>query len=133
MPDRVVGSGKVSTPIFEVWSRNEHSVCGEQVYTIPLASGGTLTGEGQWIMHHALTAAIEHHDPGGASVSRRVCVDRPANLSKHADPKPCALHGITKFSVAQVGGDRDHGGEDFNRTIYDWVLARLREPVPQLD
>ena len=82
-------------------------------------------------MHHGLTAAIEEHNPGGASVSHKVCVDRPVNLSKDPDFKECALHGITKFSVSIVGGDRDRGGEDFNQRIYNWVLARLEEPVPE--
>ncbi len=131
MPDQLVSAGQVSTPIFEVWSRNEHSVCGEEVYTIPTRDGGTITGQGQWIMHHAFAAALEKNNPGGASVSHKVCVDRPANISKNPEFKECALHGITKFSISIVGGDRDRDGEDFNRLIYDWVLARLEEPIPE--
>jgi len=132
MPHVAVESGLLDIPIYEIWSRNEPSICGERIVTITLEDGSQVTEESQFLAHFRLMDAIGTHNPGGNSVSRVVCADRPAGLDPKAPTfRRCGLHGITKFSASSVGGDMDRAGEDFNQAILDWVVSFLpATPAP---
>ena len=125
LPEVAVAGGRVRTPLFLMWSRDDPGMCGQKMLTLQNQKGEELTGEGSWLVNQALAKAIDRYNPGGASQWRRVCVDNP-NLP---DSK-CDRHSPSRFDVATFGGDSSRNGEDYNRVVLDWVTTRLDDPLP---
>ncbi len=129
MGHAAMAAGTVGTPIYDFWSRRDRVCDCTEVgkLTVTDSEGNSVTDTGCNLQHGPFDDALEQHNPGGASRVHRVCVDDPKNSRW-----PCNLHSPTKFAAAETGGDRDHGGEDYNAVIFDWILGRLEGPLPEL-
>lgn len=131
MGHRAIADGRIRTPVYDLWSRND-GVCdcpGSARITVLDGDGSAITDTGCNIQHGLFDQAIERYNPGGASRVHKVCVNDPRRR-RDASVR-CDLHSPSQHDYTETGGDIDRGGEDYNRVIFDWVLDRLKGPGPK--
>jgi hypothetical protein len=117
-PDRLVGDGRLTVPIMQVWDRGDFGQCGETPMSCPLPDGSSVTMGSVDCMHEPLRAAIAAQGPTSRSANMRLCVDGPR-------PGSCDVHTPTN-SPGAVNTDPAFPA-DFNPLIMDWVHDRLAD------
>jgi hypothetical protein len=118
-PDELVGSGRLTAPILQVWSSADQNQCGEVQMQCPLPDGSTSTLGSADCMHEPLRAAIEAEGVTSRSMNMRLCVDAPDH------PGPCDAHVPT----SRTGGVNTDPAFSANyaAAVFDWAKSRLAD------
>ncbi len=114
----LVSSGRLTTPILQVWNRGDFGQCGMTVTSCQLPDGSTVSMEAVACMHEPLRAAIEAQGPTSRSVNMRLCVEGGRSA-------PCDLHMPTVRD--EVVNTDPAFPADFEPVIVDWLDARLAD------
>lgn len=114
----LVSSGRLTTPILQVWNRGDYGQCGMTNTACQLPDGSTETMEAVACLHEPLRAAIAAQGPTSRSLNMRLCVEggRPAACDLHM---PTVRDGVTNTDPAFPS--------DFEPVIIDWLHARLAD------
>lgn len=115
-PSLLVGSGRLPTPVLDVFSIGDPGQCGEQEIECPLGAD-TVTMGAVDCMHEPLRRAIEAEGPSSRSVSMRLCVRFPGE-----PPGSCATHTPTRKPLVNSIGPWP---SDYHRAVLDWAVERL--------
>jgi hypothetical protein len=119
-PDLLVSSGRLTVPVFQVWTINDLGQCGDTPVACPLRDGTSPTLGAVDCVHEPLRRAIAAQGPATKSASMRLCVD-----SVERSPQDCDLH----MPTVHIGAVNTLPGApaDFNAVIVDWVGHRLAD------
>ncbi len=117
-PDRLVASGRLTVPVWDVFSTADAGQCGATPMSCPLPDGTTVTLGSVECLHEPLRLAIAAQGPTSRSASMGLCVTtagRPA----------CGTHTPTKKGGV-TNTDPDWPA-DFQTPIVAWVHDRLAD------
>jgi hypothetical protein len=115
-PDQIVTSGRLTVPMFDVWTIGDPGQCGTTPMTCPSRTGATTRLGSVDCMHEPLRRALE---PDPRSHSMRLCVTATGSN------RQCDLHTPT----TDQGAVNTLPGEpaDFNAKILAWVHERTQD------
>ena len=117
-PDQLVGDGRLTTPVLDLWSVGDPNQCGTKPIGCPLRDGTTATMGAVDCNHEPLRAAIAAQAPSSRSLSVRLCVD-PASAPGSGT---CATH--TPTSKPGLVNTDPAWPADYNSVVLEWVDAR---------
>lgn len=115
-PGALVASGRIASPVLDVWVPNDPIWCGEKPVACPVG-GATFTMGATDCMHEEMRRAIVAQGPLSRSRSMRVCVEDPGSAGTCDRHVPTVITGATNTDPLQPA--------DFQQAIMGWVAQRL--------
>lgn len=124
-PDLLVSRGALTTPVFNVWNRDDANSCGTTKMACTRADRSVVVIGAMVCKMDRISRAIAALPARRRSRTMRVCVRAPKGRRGS-----CARHVVT--GVGNVPNTARAFPADYNGVIVDWVRARLRDPLRAL-
>lgn len=126
-PDQLIGNGLSTSPVFNIWNRNDTNACGDEQLPCTMSDGTQQVLSGSECREARVSAAIRALAPERHSVDMKVCV--AANSGPAGN---CLRHVVTNVSPNQFPNTDPAAPADYNGAIIDWVGERQADAPPAL-
>lgn len=127
-PDVMVGQGLSTSPVFNIWNKNDTNACGDEQLPCTMTDGSTQVLSGSECREARLSEVIRALPPERNSVDMKVCV-----ANNNGPAGNCLRHVVTTVSPANFPNTAPGGPADYNGAIVEWVQQRLADTPPALD
>ena len=126
-PDQLIGRGLSTSPVFNIWNRNDTNACGDEQLPCTMTDGSTQVLNGSECREARVSAAIKALAADGNSVDMRVCVE-----NNNGPAGNCLRHVVTQVKPSQYPNTDPSAPADYNGAIIDWVGQREADTPPAL-
>lgn len=125
-PDLLISSGTLSTPVFNVYSRDDANSCGTEQVSCTMPDGSVQVMGSMQCKLDRVSKAIEGLPASSNSRTMELCVRAGSGAAG-----TCTRHVVT--GVDNFPNTNPAFPADYNGVILEWALDRLDDPLPALD
>ena len=126
-PDQLLANRELTTPVFNVYSRDDRNSCGEEQVACTAPDGVAFTTGSMQCKMARVNAAIGALPASAGSRTAELCV-----AAQNQPEGDCERHVVTNVKTGQFPNTNPQYPADHNAMIMEWVRERLGDPPPEL-